>query len=356
MNSGLTNQSYFSIEKFRQIDVPIIDIRSPKEYKQGHWPGSINLPLFNNEERSEIGTTYKKRGRDKAILLGLKITGPKLLKIQKMMKGIALSSSSTFSFDTSFIDLRIYCWRGGMRSASIAWLGNLFGLNTAILKGGYKSYRNWALGQFEHKWPLHLLGGKTGTGKTDLLEELERKGIAVIDLEGLANHRGSSFGGLGLKKQPSTEHYENLLAEKLEILKINKTKSIWIEAESSHLGCCRIPNSLFKQMKISPLLEIERTDEERVNKLVDVYSNCGKENLLEATHRIQKRLGPQRTKTAIDAISRNQLSKACIEILEYYDKCYDYELSKISSRKIVDISGLKTYEAAKKLIEDGIIN
>ena len=185
-------QSYIKIDKFRQLSGPLIDIRSPKEFTQGHWPGAINLPLFSDEQRAEVGKTYKKQGRKKAVLLGLKIAGSRIPLITKTLRGVEKKDFGSEAVQNQ--QIRLYCWRGGMRSASIGWVAQLFGLRAVILHGGYKQYRKWVLKQFETEWPLLLIGGRTGTGKTDLLIEMSNKGIPVIDLEGLANHRGSSFG------------------------------------------------------------------------------------------------------------------------------------------------------------------
>ncbi len=353
--SGISKQSYFSVEKFRQTSGPIIDIRSPGEYNQGHWPNSINLPLFSDQERSEIGKTYKKEGRERAILLGLKLIGPKLLGLKTDIERVGEGESSTRKETKSNQALRIYCWRGGMRSASVGWLANLLNLKPVILVGGYKSYRKWVLQQFQSEWPVRLIGGKTGTGKTDLLLSMAKKGLATIDLEGLANHRGSSFGGLGLPLQPTSEHYENLLAENLELYAKNSPKAIWIEAESPNLGRCRIPNELVKQMKKAPLLQIDRSNEERVLQLVRVYASHSKEDLKMATSRISRRLGPQRTALALEAIENENWEQACRAMLDYYDRCYEHELEKTAQRETINISGLSPDEAVSKLLTEGLI-
>ncbi len=341
--SGVGILSSYSLNTFRNIDGVLIDVRSPKEYLQGHWPGAKNLPLFNNEERSLVGTAYKKKGRKKAILIGLEIITPKLRVLKEQLKLEASKSKNK--------TLKIYCWRGGLRSRSIANFAKLLGLNAVLLNGGYKTYRSWSLDQFEKKWPLRLIGGKTGTGKTSVLHELNKMEIFIIDLEGIANHKGSSFGGIGLPPQPSCEQYENLLAEELFKSEKSLAKNIWLEAESASLGKCRIPNKLFFQMKLAPLIVIERSKEERVHILVKEYSLHSKEELIEATLRISKRLGPQRTTKAIESIQNGLWEEACIAMLDYYDKCYEYELEKITSKETLDLTGLSTESSAKQIIK-----
>ena len=333
-----------SVESFRKKKGPLIDIRSPKEFDQGHWPGATNIPLFSDNERALIGTAYKKKGRSKAILLGLQITKPKLSKLKSILE-------NTFNQNPSGVNLRIYCWRGGLRSASIGWFANVLRLNPVILNGGYKSYRRWVLSEFDKEWPINLIGGKTGSGKTSLLLNLKKKGISVIDLEGLANHKGSSFGGLGLPDQPTSEQFENLIAENLNLSLKNRSKQIWIEAESASLGKCRIPNGFFAQMKDALVIEISRTKSERIKALVKEYSKHSKRDLELATQRISKRLGPQRTVKAIDSIKNENWEEACISMLDYYDKCYEYDLNKYKKVHALDISGLSHQMAAERLIK-----
>ena len=215
--SGMGEDHSTSIEQLRQLRGPLIDVRSPSEFDKGHWPGAVNLPLFSDDERAAIGTSYKQDGRLKAIHLGLRVTGPKMAALAEQLDQYRGTEQ-----------LRLYCWRGGMRSASMAWLAQQIDLNPLLLEGGYKAYRHWAQSRFDQEWPLRIMGGRTGTGKTDLLLALQNKGVAVLDLEGLANHRGSSFGGLGLPAQPSTEHYENLLAEVLDQHRQQGARSIWL--------------------------------------------------------------------------------------------------------------------------------
>ena len=344
MSEKPTNSGY-PVTDFRNLTSPIIDVRSPSEYSQGHWPGAINIPLFSDIERVIIGKSYKKESRLKAIFNGLKLTLPKTKKLLSIIK-------KTITEETENKKLRIYCWRGGMRSSTFAWLARTIGIKTYLLKGGYKNYRKWVLNQFESDLPIRLLGGKTGTRKTDLLNYIKNKYIYVIDLEGIANHRGSSFGSLGMERQPTTQQFENILAESLNKFHQSDATEIWVEAESSNLGKCRIPNSLYKKMKKAPILEIIKTKNERVENLVNIYSKNSQNELKEAVERIRKRLGPQRTKEAILAIEKKEWSKACIAMLDYYDRCYDYELGKTKNINSINLSGLNLKLSLNKILNE----
>ena len=342
--SGMGNSTLTGLESFRTAKGTIVDVRTASEYAQGHWPGAVNIPLFTDEQRHQVGLNYKQEGRLKAIQLGLKLCGPALADLS-----VALSTAAAGPANP----LRIYCWRGGMRSNSMGWLAGLSDHPVMVLEGGYKTYRRWVLDLFDQPWPLRVLGGRTGTGKTDLLQELHQQGVGVIDLEGLASHRGSSFGNLGLPPQPTSEHYENRLAECLEALRQRGVQGIWVEAESIQVGRCRIPKGFFDQMQRSPVLEIQRSDRERVERLVEVYSCHEQAELREATERIQKRLGPQRTRQALEAIDSKNWAAACEAMLDYYDSCYDRELARSPARDSVNLEGLDSRQAARLLLELG---
>ena len=304
--------------EFLRAEGPLVDVRAPAEFAQGHIPGARNLPLFSDAERAAVGTAYKQQGRPAAVQLGLELVGPKLAAL-----GATLSA---WQAEAGGAPLRLHCWRGGMRSGSVAWLAGTLELPVLLLEGGYKAYRRWVLEQLEQPWPIRLLGGRTGSGKTDLLLALEQRGVAVLDLEGLAHHRGSSFGNLGLPPQPSNEHYENRIAAVLD--RRRRAPEIWVEAESVQVGRCRVPAGLWRQMQQAPLLEIRRPLEERLRQLVAVYGVQDPEELAEATRRIARRLGPQRTAAALEAIGRRDWSAACRQMLDYYDRCYDHELER----------------------------
>ena len=338
-----------SIEAFLESQGPVVDVRAPAEFEKGHIPGAKNLPLFSDLERAEVGTTYKQVGRTAAVQLGLSLVGPKLALLGETLQEWSSQSPGQ--------PLRIHCWRGGMRSGSMAWLAETLDLQAMVLEGGYKSYRRWVLDLMEQPWPIQLLGGRTGTGKTDLLLALAERGVAVVDLEGLAHHRGSSFGGLGLPAQPSTEAFENRIAAVLN--EQRAAPQIWLEAESVQVGRCRIPAGLWRQMQAAPLLEITRPVAERLDQLVEVYGVQDQEALAEATQRIARRLGPQRTTTALEAIAVRDWHGACAQMLDYYDRCYDHELERHGQEESLtpperrDLAGLSATAAADQLIASG---
>ena len=323
----------------------LIDVRTPAEFAQGHIPGAVNLPLFDDDGRAAVGTLYKQQGRQAAVLQGLALVGPRLEAMAARLLELAAPAPDQ--------PLRLLCWRGGMRSGSVAWLASQLDLPVQVLEGGYKAYRRWALALFEQPWPLQLLGGRTGTGKTELLLALGRRGVAVVDLEGLAHHRGSSFGALGLPPQPSSEHYENRLA--LALHGLRQAPQIWLEAESAQVGRCRIPAGLWRQMQVAPVLEVQRPLEQRVQHLVRIYGVQDPAALAEATSRIARRLGPQRTALALEAIAERDWATACRQMLDYYDRCYDHDLSSHPCQPL-ELGALDPESAAELLLSRGLVS
>lgn len=297
-----------------------IDVRSPAEFEHAHIPHALNLPLFDNEQRALIGTTYKKQSREAAIKVGLPLFGNKMLPMIETVE--AWIKDRQKENDLTKPTIYVHCWRGGMRSAAVAWLLDLYGYKVIQLTGGYKAYRNWVLEQFTIPYSLKVLGGYTGSGKTEILHALQEKNYAVIDLEGLAHHKGSAYGAIGQLPQPSQEMFENIVAEKL--LEVNKKqKSIWIEDESQRIGTVLIPTPLFHLMRNSTCYFMTIPFEQRLNFIVEGYGSFDQKSLIEATMRIQKRLGGLETKTAVDFITAGALKEAFSILLKYYDKWYE---------------------------------
>ena len=304
---------------------PIVDVRSPSEYADGHIPGAHSIPLFTDEERAHIGTTYRVEGREQAVLEGLSAVGPKLRTLADRALAVAGADG----------EVLLHCWRGGMRSQSAGWLYERAGLGITLLDGGYKAYRAHVRTLFEKPLPaLLVVGGLTGSGKTDVLHRLAERGEQVIDLEGLANHRGSAFGGIE-RQCPTQEHFENQLAH--QIAAVDPARPIWIEDESRLIGKLVLPQSFWNQKIQAPVAFLCVEQDMRVARLVEEYGDHSPDALAGSFEAIRKRLGHQRTDEALDALRSGHLSTACAEALAYYDKCYLHGLSRRSEAQVTHI-------------------
>ncbi len=304
-------------------EIPIVDVRSPKEFELGHISGANNIPIFTNDEREIVGTTYKQEGREPAVLKGLEIVGSKLKEFADISRKLSVKNK-----------LLIHCWRGGMRSSSMAWLFETVGIKTYILEGGYKAFRKYTKNHLT-KSKLLVLGGLTGSGKTETLLEIRNKGEQVINLEGIANHRGSVFGALGQKSQLSNEQFENNLL--YQWLSFDLSKPIWIEDESHSIGSNWLPDELFKLMRKSPVIKIEIDKENRVNRLVNEYAGFDKKELENCIVRIGKRLGGQNVKQALKSLKNGDLYNFADLVLKYYDKSYLFGLEKRNKNSIYPV-------------------
>ena len=306
----------------------VIDVRSPGEFEHAHIVGAHSLPLFTNEERAIVGTTYKQKSREAAIKIALPFFGEKMKPLIETVEALVAAFEKKNSQEAPTII--VHCWRGGMRSGAVAWLLDLYGFKVIQLIGGYKAYRNWALAQFEKPYPLKVLGGYTGSGKTEILLELKRRNQTVIDLEGLAHHKGSSFGALGQAQQPSQEMFENKLAHALSSIEYAED-GIWIEDESQRIGLVMIPTSFFTLLRNSICYFIEIPFNERLSFITTSYGKFDKDSLMSATLRIQKRLGGLETKTAINHIIEGNIIDAFSILLKYYDKWYEKNTQKTTA-------------------------
>lgn len=324
----------------RNTDLPIIDVRAPIEYNKGHIPGAVNMPLFSNSERAEVGICYKQKGKDAAVELGLEIVGPKLANFVRECKELSPS-----------LKIKVYCARGGMRSGSFCWLLETAGFKSVLrLEKGYKAYRNLVVNFFASEYKLNVISGMTGSGKTDILLEMEKLGLQVVDLEGFAKHRGSAFGAVGKEPETSNEKFENKIFSKMMTFDLNKT--VWVEDESRNVGRVLIPPPFFKKMETSPRFVVELSREIRAERLAKDYTGYGNETLLESLTIIRKRLS-ERYPIIVDHIKNGEYKKAAILILPYYDKSYKNGISRRDPEitQWLNISEDKPEETAKYIKE-----
>lgn len=304
---------------------PVIDVRTPAEYEHGHIPGAVNIPLFTNEERATIGTLYKEHGKKSAMLKGMELAGPRFAEY--IRKAEQISADGT---------LLVHCWRGGMRSAGMAWLFEWYGFKVYTLQKGYKAFRTMVSETFTKPYKLNILGGRTGSGKTLILHELEKLNENILDLEKIACHKGSAFGTLGENPQPTQEMFENLCAVRL--LQLQNNNPVWVEDESQNIGKCIIPNSFWAQMRAAQVYYVDIPLEKRIEYLTAEYGKFTKDELILSIEKIRKRLGFQNAKAAIEAINEGELRKACEMSLAYYDKSYTHGVAKRDPSTIYKIS------------------
>jgi tRNA 2-selenouridine synthase len=314
-------------------------VRSPAEYNHAYIPGAYSLPLFTDEERAVVGTAYKQESREKAIKHGLEFFGPRMKTIIEEAEGLMAKVENQTSFQPSTFNpktILIYCWRGGMRSGAIAWLLDIYGFKVYTLIGGYKKFRNYVLDTFELPFEFKIVGGYTGSGKTEVLKELKRRGESVIDLEDIAKHKGSAFGNIGMPKQPTQEMFENILSRELRTLRyepksykqdpipklIINHSPIWLEDESQRIGLINIPYQLWETMRRSPIHFLDIPFEKRLSHIVEEYGCLEKEKIIDAVGRIKERLGGFEAKRAIAYLNENNTVESFRILLKYYDKWY----------------------------------
>ena len=303
----------------------IIDVRTPAEFEQGHIIGAKNIPLFTNDDRVKVGTCYKQEGRQAAILLGFELIGGQWSNFIRAVEALTTSKK-----------IFVHCWRGGMRSAAMAWAFNLYGFETYLLKGGYKTYRNFCLDTLRKTYPIVILSGKTGSAKTEILHEMKKLGEQIIDLELLVNHQGSSFGSRGNDYQPSQELFENTLAHELN--KLDLSKRIWFENESIVIGKRVMPPVIFQQMRATEIIDLIVPIEARIQFLNSVYGILPKPFLIDSVMKISKRLGPNETKLTIQDIEDGRMLDFIKRVLTYYDKYYTIAKQKRNASKIHSLS------------------
>jgi len=308
-----------SIDDFLSLrkQLPVVDVRSQGEFQEGHIRSAINIPLLNNEERVAVGTDYKQKGQKEAIKTGFRLVGPRLSDIVNEAEHVAQGK-----------ELLVHCWRGGMRSNNFSQFAGMAGVKTHTLKGGYKEYRGLAVESFKKPFQIILLTGCTGSGKSEVLRALKEQGEQVLDLEDLANHKGSAFGGLLMPAQPTTEQFQNELFE--EIISLDISKRIWVEDESIAIGRIFLPTDFWKTMHESPLVQMDVSKEVRVQRLVNEYGPADRGEFLEIMGKIVKRLGGQHYNAAKEYLLQGDMAATIDILLTYYDKAY---LQSIEKRK-----------------------
>ena len=316
------------VSEFMQLlvpgKIPVIDSRSENEYSHAHIPGALNLPLLNNSERIEVGTLFRQQGREAAVQAGFRLVGPRFYEIIIKANEIAPSK-----------EVLLYCWRGGMRSQIMTWLLQTNGFRVITLKGGYKAYRNWVADVVNRPLRSIILGGPTGSGKTEILEAMRNKGEQVLQLETLANHRGSAFGGLGKGAQPSNEQFENYIS--MEWRCFDASRPVWMENESRSIGSCILPLRTYSVIRDSPLIEINVGIESRKQRILEEYCQFPVEILAETTRKIGKRMGPQHMKQALLHLESGDMEAWLDIVLDYYDKQYSFGTTQRDPHKCYQI-------------------
>ncbi len=316
------------IEEFlrlqREESLPVIDVRSPSEFNHGHIPNAENIYLLDDDERKIVGTIYKEEGREAAILKGLEYVGNRMSNILKEVDKISKNNV-----------ILMHCFRGGMRSESVAWLCSNYKYDVYVLDGGYKSYRRYVLESFNNKkYRINLVTGRTGSKKTLILNRLKELEYNVIDLEGIAKHKGSAFGWINEGEQPSQEQFENNLC--YELYKYADNSYLWVEDESLLIGKRAIPRGFFDNMK-SPenIIYLNVPIEERAKYITDTYGKYSIDDLKESIIKIKKRLGDERMREALELLEDGKIYECVLVLLYYYDKAY--RLSIQEEDKIINV-------------------
>jgi len=291
-----------------------IDVRSPGEFKEGHIPGAVSMPLLSDAERMQTGITYKEKGRDAAVQQALIWVGPKMSAFVARARSLSAGRP-----------ILLYCWRGGMRSHSMAWLLHQAGLEVQVLSGGYRNWRRYIYEVMAGRGKWVVIGGPTGSGKTKLLHALRDLGEQILDLESLANHRGSAFGALGLPPQPGNEQFISDMGQTLSAMK--KNRRIWVEDESSMIGSLHLPEVVVARLSSSPFVYLQTDFSRRIKELVEEYGQQPTAELEISFRKITRKIGGQYLNQALQALQEKRLDEAAAIALRYYDKAYAQSLS-----------------------------
>ncbi len=311
----------------------VVDVRTPLEFSEDHIPGALNVPLLDNEERVEIGILYKQAGPHAARRRGLELTAPRFPRIVAEIESHACERP-----------VLVYCWRGGLRSKTVATILELVGYEAAQLHGGYRSYRNHVVSYFENfvpPGPLVVIHGLTGVGKTRLLQSLDDRKYTVVDLEGLACHRGSAFGSLGLDQSISQKRFESMLWDAMR--RGPEGKPVIVEGESKRIGRISLPGNMYEVMSNGIRIWCEASLETRVSRLIEEYGRPEyRDGMAEALARISRKLGGQKYKEISGYLENGELEPFMTGLLDgYYDRVY-YKTKDWSADLTVSLEDFRT--------------
>lgn len=307
--------SYEEIERTgSKKDYVLIDLRSEGEYAEATIPGAVNIAILNNKERELVGRTYKRASVEEAKLLGLEFVGKKLVDMYKKISKLDQEGKS----------LVFFCSRGGFRSSSLVSLLDSIGTEVIKLEDGYKGYRRHILEKFPsmmEKIKFVVLYGNTGTGKTEILKSIERKGRDVLDLEGAANHRGSILGGVGLGEQTSQKMFESIL---YHTIRDRTSDIIFTEGESRRIGRVAIPEYVYDKIRSGIHVDIQSPLDYRIETILGDYVDGTDDELIEAISGMEKRLGKKKIEEYIGAIKDSNYKIVIEELMiNYYDPLYE---------------------------------
>lgn len=325
-------------------DLIYIDVRSPKEFRESTIPGAINIPLFSDEERAVIGTIYQQENPEKARDVGLTIASAKIPSIISRVKEVSEQKQAV-----------VFCWRGGMRSKTVATLADLMNIPIIRLTGGYRAFREYIVGYFEQMLPtdippLVVLHGMTGVGKTMILHELLQRGEPVLDLELYALHRGSVFGGIGLDVA-NQRQFDARLFQKLQ--EVANASYLFIEAESRRIGRVFIPEFLFEAKRRGTNIEITAPIDVRVKRTLEQYKLADEDLLYEefqsAVSRIEKRFATDMRKQVREYLAQRQYEPVIEMIISrYYDPMYRHAMDDYE-QDFVSVEAVTIAEAADQI-------
>ena len=309
------------IEEAQKLSQPIyIDMRSPAEFAIGHILGAINIPIFSNEERAKVGTLYKNVSAEQAKDLGLSIASGKLPDLVSQIRILYKTGRPVI----------VYCWRGGMRSKSIVSVLNLMGIQVFQLIGGYKAYRRHVLDSllnFTINPKIIVLCGSTGVGKTSLLQLLAEKNIPIIDLEKLANHRGSVFGQVGLGQSTTAQFFDASIL--MELVHLNTEPYIIVECESKRIGNVYLPDCLYQAMQTGIHILVNTDMETRISRLIAEYTDLDEtttKQIISSLKALSKRIGIKKMSKLLSDFDSGEIRTVVRTLLvDYYDPLYGYE-------------------------------